>query len=162
MAKVERKQLGFRKETQKALLATAIMLLNIHHLLIHSITTDITLFLQQLDQNLEKDSSYSIHQNHVVGISCYALGHLLPPYRNQLHYKHSHGSYAQVHTDKLRPQSATSCNPSHGEHMAVTKPSRSWSSRKQFKDRLPYICWSPISEVNMLLDRQTNSWFRSI
>ena len=50
MNKVERKELGFSKETQEEILATAKMLLNIHHFLIYSINTEITLLLQQLDQ----------------------------------------------------------------------------------------------------------------
>ena len=44
--------------------------------------------------------------------------------------------------------------------MAVAKPSRFGSSRKQFKDRLPYICWYTISAANIILDRQTNSYGR--
>ena len=81
--------------------------------------------------NLDKNSYYSMHKNQVAGISCYALGHLLQR------------SSAQVHTDKLRPQSATSWSPSLAEHMAVAKPSRFGSSRKQFKDRLPSAQLAP-------------------
>ena len=47
MAKGERKELVFSKEIQDAFLVTAIMLININHFIIHSVTKDISSLLRR-------------------------------------------------------------------------------------------------------------------
>ena len=110
----EREEFGFSQETQEAFLAIAITILNIHHFLIHRITTDVTLWLQQLDQNvgtdLDKDSSYSTFHASKQGGTHLLLCPMSPA---QTYLRRNASSF-----------------------MEVTKPR---SSRKQFKDRLPNI-----------------------
>ena len=69
--------------------------------------------------------------------------------------------HSSMHMDGVKKKLFTSTHRCHVEHISVAKPKRPGNSKKQLKDTLPNICWSPISAANMLLDQQTNSWIRS-